>query len=31
MVIVVFGDKVQMVNETHWRLQARVWNDSSGK
>jgi hypothetical protein len=31
MVIVVFGDKVQMVNQTHRRSQSRVGNDSSGK
>lgn len=31
MVVVVFGDKVEMVNETHRRPQSRVGNDSSGK
>jgi hypothetical protein len=28
MMIVVFGDKIQMVNEPHRRLQARVGNSS---
>lgn len=26
MMVVVFGDKVQMVDEAHWRLQTRVRN-----
>ena len=29
MMIVVFGGKIQMVHESHWRLQTRVRNGSS--
>jgi hypothetical protein len=28
MMIVMFGDKIQMVHEPHRRLQTRVWNGS---